>query len=118
MVERIKSVDNETKLLVVDKATEEVYKRFSVVVRGTLPTVHTMTSEQQRDNDDVIDFKEQQAAPPPLPETPPPDEEEQQVHHSTPRRPDADSHSIETPSNDQVKKLAYVVLPLLLSFVG
>jgi len=97
VVERIKSVDSETKLLVVDKPTEETYKRFSVVVKGTLPTVVTMTSLSPQ-QDDVMDFKEQQAQPPPLPDTPPPDEDEQDNMHSR-----IDTHSIETPSNDQVK---------------
>jgi len=95
VVERIKSVDSETKLLVVDKPTEETYKRFSVVVKGTLPTVVTMTSLSPQ-QDDVMDFKEQQAQPPPLPDTPPPDEDEQDNMHSR-----IDTHSIETPSNDQ-----------------
>merc|ERR1719315_68712 len=43
-----------------------------------------------------MDFKEQQAQPPPLPDTPPPDEDEQDNMHSR-----IDTHSIETPSNDQ-----------------
>ena len=101
-MERIKSVGEETKLLVVDKETEEVYKRFSVVVKGSLPTVLTVKSAPSNE----------EPTPPPLPTTPlPPDDEEEDVEDHQARvvlaaaasRPE-DSHSVETPSNGQVKQ--------------
>lgn len=103
VVERIKSIDNETRLLVVSKAAEDVYKRFGVVVKGTLPTVqHTSSldtakkhkvSSSSRNDDDVMDFKEQTAssAPPPIPSSPLPDDDGDS----------ADRNSVGTPSNDQ-----------------
>jgi len=99
VVERIKSVGEETKLLVVDKETEEVYKRFSVVVKGSLPTVLTVESAPSNE----------EPTPPPLPTTPlPPDDEEDVEDHqarvvlaaAAASRPE-DSHSVETPSNGQ-----------------
>ena len=104
VVERIKSIDNETRLLVVSKAAEDVYKRFGVVVKGTLPTVqHTSSLDtakkhkdsSTRNDDDVMDFKEQTAssAPPPIPSSPLPDDDEDS----------ADRNSVGTPSNDQVE---------------
>ena len=103
VVERIKSIDNETRLLVVSKAAEDVYKRFGVVVKGTLPTVqHTSSLDtakkhkvSTRNDDDVMDFKEQTAssAPPPIPSTPLPDDDGDS----------ADRNSVGTPSNDQVE---------------
>ena len=107
VVERIKSIDNETRLLVVSKAAEDVYKRFGVVVKGTLPTVqHTssldtakkqkVSSSTRNDDDDVMDFKEQTAssAPPPIPSSPLPDDDDGDS---------ADRNSVGTPSNDQVE---------------
>ena len=106
VVERIKSIDNETRLLVVSKAAEDVYKRFGVVVKGTLPTVqltssldtakkHKVSSSAKNDDDDVMDFKEQTAssAPPPIPSSPLPDDDGDS----------ADRNSVGTPSNDQVE---------------
>ena len=102
VVERIKSIDNETRLLVVSKAAEDVYKRFGVVVKGTLPTVQQTSSldtakkhSSTRNDDDVMDFKEQTAssAPPPIPSSPLPDDDGDS----------ADRNSVGTPSNDQVE---------------
>ena len=55
-----------------------------------------MNPAQQQDDED------EGLTPPPLPDTPlPPEEEEDQVVLSSPRP--EDSHSVETPSNGQVK---------------
>ena len=111
-MERIKSVGEETKLLVVDKETEEVYKRFSVVVKGSLPTVLTVESAPSN----------KEPTPPPLPTTPlPPDDEEDVEDHqarvvlaaAAASRPE-DSHSVETPSNGQVKQDIFYSNPLTL----
>merc|ERR1719357_617252 len=90
-------------LLVVSKAAEDVYKRFGVVVKGTLPTVqHTSSLDtakkhkvsSTRNDDDVMDFKEQtvSSAPPPIPSSPLPDDDDEDS---------ADRNSVGTPSNDQ-----------------
>lgn len=51
VVGRIKAVSNETKLLVVDKETEEYYRNKEIVIRGNLGTVSFTSSEDGRKND-------------------------------------------------------------------
>ena len=76
VVERIKSMSEETKLLVVDRETEELYKKFTIVVKGSLPTVLYQSSAPNFDDDEQqINYDIQEAVdPPPLPMTPPPNE--------------------------------------------
>ena len=50
VVARVKAVPDETKLLVVDKETEEYYRNKEIIIRGTLGTVTLMSSEDGRKN--------------------------------------------------------------------
>ncbi len=45
MVQRIKAVPNETKLLVVDKETEEYYRKMDIMVKGSMKNVLRLSSE-------------------------------------------------------------------------
>ena len=45
VVQRIKAVPNETKLLVVDKITDEYYKKINVMVKSSMPNVLVRSSE-------------------------------------------------------------------------
>ena len=60
VVARIKAVPNATKLLVVDKDTEEYYRNKEIVIRSDLPTVSLMSSDDDRrppPNDDMVKHK-------------------------------------------------------------
>ena len=48
VVQRIKAVPNETKLLVVDKTADEYYKKLNMLVKGSLPNVWVRSSEDDR----------------------------------------------------------------------
>ena len=50
VVARIKAIPNETKLLVVDKETEDYYRNKEVVVRRDLPTVVFLSSDDDIDD--------------------------------------------------------------------
>lgn len=45
VVQRIKAVPDETKLLVVDKETEDYYKRSGIMIKSSLDTVDHRSSE-------------------------------------------------------------------------
>ena len=49
VVQRIKAVQNETKLLLVDKTTDEYYRTRKIVVRGDMPNVHRIDGPGSRD---------------------------------------------------------------------
>ena len=51
VVERIKAVPNETKLLVVDAETDKFYKENNRVIRGDLPNVDSRSSDNQVNGD-------------------------------------------------------------------
>ena len=48
VVQRIKAVPNETKLLVVDSATDEYFKNEKIVVRGDMPYVITIECPDEK----------------------------------------------------------------------
>lgn len=50
VVQRIKAVANETRLLVVDKPTDEYYKKAGIVVKSSLPNVLEQRSAEVNDN--------------------------------------------------------------------
>ena len=103
MVQRIKAIPNETKLLVVDQATEEYYKRQSIIVKSTLPNVLHLSSEQREshgsqeassnqqieDEDEAINYqlrqeaKNEHSTPPPLPMTLPPPLEDDELDRNS-----------------------------------
>ena len=39
VVQRIKAIPNETRLLVVDKSTDDYYKKLGIVIRSSMPNV-------------------------------------------------------------------------------
>ena len=47
VVQRIKAVPNETKLLVVDKIADEYYKKINVMVKSSMPNVLVRSSEDE-----------------------------------------------------------------------
>lgn len=49
VVQRIKAVQNETKLLVVDKDTDEYYRSRKIVIRGDMPNVQRIEAPATRD---------------------------------------------------------------------
>ena len=49
VVQRIKAVQNETKLLVVDKDTDVYYRTRKIVIRGDMPNVHKIEGPSSRD---------------------------------------------------------------------
>lgn len=50
VVQRIKAVANETRLLVVDKATDDYYKKAGIVVKSSMPNVLEQRSAEVNDN--------------------------------------------------------------------
>ncbi|KAF4525120.1 hypothetical protein B566_EDAN005062 [Ephemera danica] len=53
VVQRIKAVANETRLLVVDAEAEEYYKSKSIVIKSSLPNVKHLKSEHSRNSTDA-----------------------------------------------------------------
>ena len=51
VVQRIKAIPNETKLLVVDKIGEEIYKKAGIVVRSSMATTVVKCSEDINGNE-------------------------------------------------------------------
>ena len=47
VVQRIKAMPNETKLLVVDKITDDYYKKINVMVKSSMPNVLVRSSEDE-----------------------------------------------------------------------
>lgn len=62
VVQRIKAVPNETKLLVVDSATDKYYKDMKIVVRGDMSNVQCFTAPDTSSGETEID----NGPPPPL----------------------------------------------------
>jgi len=63
VVQRIKAVPDETKLLVVDKKCEEFHKQNEIIVKSSLPYVLHLSSEQEEeviDDEEVIDTRLQE----------------------------------------------------------
>ncbi len=54
MVQRIKSVPNETKLLVVDEKTDQYYKAKNIVVTGSMPNVAYKKTPNPRPNSTTV----------------------------------------------------------------
>ena len=49
VVQRIKAVQNETKLLLVDQLTDEYYRSKKIVIRGDMPNVHRIEGPASKD---------------------------------------------------------------------
>ena len=49
VVQRIKAVPNETKLLLVDRKTDEYYRSRKIVIRGDMPNVHRIEGPGSKD---------------------------------------------------------------------
>ena len=69
VVQRIKAVPHETKLLVVDKKCEEYHKQNDIIVKSSLPYVLHLSSEQEEevidtndDDEEVIDTRLQEVS--------------------------------------------------------
>ena len=68
VVQRIKAVPHETKLLVIDKKCEEYHKQNDIIVKSSLPYVLHLSSEQEEevidtnDDDEVIDTRLQEVS--------------------------------------------------------
>ena len=61
VVQRIKASPTETRLLVVDPRCEVYHRENSIIVKGTLPYVLHLSSEEDADDvDEIIDTTEQQ----------------------------------------------------------
>ena len=52
LCQRIKAVSNETKLLLVDKHTDDYYRGKKIVIRGDMPNVQRIEGPSSRDNVD------------------------------------------------------------------
>ncbi|XP_003742500.1 Na(+)/H(+) exchange regulatory cofactor NHE-RF1 [Galendromus occidentalis] len=52
VVERIKAVPNETRLLVVDPVSDQWYRERNIVIKGTLPSVKMLSSSRDVSNQD------------------------------------------------------------------
>ena len=52
VVQRIKAVPNETKLLLVDRQTDDYYRSKKIVIRGDMPNVHRIEGPGSRDSVD------------------------------------------------------------------
>ena len=50
VVQRIKAIPNETRLLVVDKSTDEYYKKLGILIRSSMPNVLEKSSTLYKDN--------------------------------------------------------------------
>ncbi|KAG8230207.1 hypothetical protein J437_LFUL009268 [Ladona fulva] len=61
VVQRIKAVPNETKLLVVDAATDKYYKSKNIIIKGILPEILYLKTPCAKDNgnEDVPDNRSQ-----------------------------------------------------------
>jgi C-terminal processing protease CtpA/Prc len=53
VVERIRSVNNETKFLVVDEATDNFYKERKIVVSGEMTNIEVLETPAERPSDAV-----------------------------------------------------------------
>ena len=53
VVQRIKAVDDETKLLVVDKKCDKYHRENDIVIKGSLPYILRISSEEQNDDEEI-----------------------------------------------------------------